>query len=361
MALGHLGLLDVAAGAVDVAGVRVGDGGRDGEHDVAERAAVGLPERRLRALDHRHALDAGPAAADHGPVDPLQQVHADRPTTAPAAAPAAAAAAPPPGRPAPAGPRPAAAGSAPRRPGRPRRGAGRPPPAAPARRVSRSPLSSAASPIRAVAKATPRSAPWCSARRRRPLGEVDHLVVRDRAVEQVLRHAQVGVEHRGRQPRVVLRTTQLAQEALEPLAPLVGDQALQPDEVHDLPGVARLEQRARRVRGLPRRVEVAGEVGQAAAGQQQRSVRGVPLDVEVRERRLRGLEVALEGRRPAPAAPAPAGARSRWSPTGPPGRRRRPTGPPGPSAGRRAARAGARGRCPRRGRRRRRAGPSPSR
>ena len=65
------------------------------------------------------------------------------------------------------------------------------------------------------------------------LGLGDHLGVRHGSVEQVLRHAEVGVEDRGGQPLLALAATQLVPEPVEPLAAVVRDQALQRHEVGD--------------------------------------------------------------------------------------------------------------------------------
>ena len=58
-----------------------------------------------------------------------------------------------------------------------------------------------------------------------------HLVVRRRPVQQVLGHAQVRVEHRRGKLRVLGRGAELATEPVEPLAAVVGDHALEGDDV----------------------------------------------------------------------------------------------------------------------------------
>ena len=154
-------------------------------------------------------------------------------------------------------------------------------------------MSRAASPIRDVAKATPRSAPVLFGPAAQLLGELDHLAVGDRSVEEVLRHAEVRVEQRRRQRRVPAGTPQLEPEAFEPLPALVRDQPLQPDEV-DV----------------------------AATGRRASSSGCAPWPQRPRPRRRR--------RRSRPGCPGPAGAaRRRRRP-----RARAPPAPPRRSAGR---------------------------
>lgn len=57
------------------------------------------------------------------------------------------------------------------------------------------------------------------------LGLGDDVGIRDRSVQQVLRHAQVRVEHGRREALLPLRSPHLAWEPFEPLAPLVRDRS----------------------------------------------------------------------------------------------------------------------------------------
>ena len=66
--------LQVVLGVVEVADVGTGDGGRDGEHDVAEHALVLGPEGRLRTVDYGAGRDGVGRGADHRPEDALQEV-----------------------------------------------------------------------------------------------------------------------------------------------------------------------------------------------------------------------------------------------------------------------------------------------
>ena len=81
------------------------------------------------------------------------------------------------------------------------------------------------------------------------LGLGDDLGIRDRSVEQVLRDAQVRVEHGRREALLALRSPHLAREAFEPLAPLVRDQALQPHEVRQVPAVVGEREHVARLAG----------------------------------------------------------------------------------------------------------------
>ena len=116
-----------------------------------------------------------------------------------------------------------------------------------------------------------------------PGREVDHLVVRDRAVEGVLRHAEMGVEHRRREPGLPASAAARSRKcwnhsprwcAISPCSPTRSM----------ICQVSSAGQRAGLVGRLPGRLDVPGEVGQAPPRQQQRRVGGVALDREVPER-----------------------------------------------------------------------------
>ena len=146
----------VVPGGVEVTDLGTRDRRRDGQHDHAEAARVGLPQRRLGLVDQR-AGGLGRRAPRGSSSRRCAAAGAWRsPTSAPAAGRARAGAAPPPCRPAPAGPRPVAAGCAPPPPARRRRGAGRPPRPARARRGRGRP--SAAPPRRSARARTRRRA-----------------------------------------------------------------------------------------------------------------------------------------------------------------------------------------------------------
>jgi hypothetical protein len=59
----------------------------------------------------------------------------------------------------------------------------------------------------------------------------DHLLVRRGSIQEVLGDAEVRVEHRRGQLRVLPRPPQLTAEPIEPLTPVVGDHALEGDDV----------------------------------------------------------------------------------------------------------------------------------
>ena len=166
------------------------------QHDRAEQAGVVPAERRLGAVDDRR----GPRAGRRRRGSSCRRCAAAgawrSSTSAPAAAPAAAAASPPRRRPRRRAPRRGAAASAPRRPPSRGRGAGRRLRSARRRRASRSPESSAASPISADANAAARSAPLRRAVVCRSRATLDDLGVRRRPVQHVLGRAEVAVEDR---------------------------------------------------------------------------------------------------------------------------------------------------------------------
>ena len=113
------------------------------------------------------------------------------------------------------------------------------------------------------------------------LGLGDDLGIGLAAVEQVLRHAQVGVEDGAGQAVVSLRASQLGAEAREPLPTLVRQQPLQPHQVDQVPWVVDPAQPLASLGGdLPRRLHVAGEVRQGALGEQQRRVGLVVLELQ---------------------------------------------------------------------------------
>ena len=144
------------------------------------------------------------------------------------------------------------------------------------------------------------------------LGLGDDLGVGLPAVEQVLRHAQVGVEEGAGQPLVSLGPPQLGAEAREPLPALVRQQAVQPDEVDQVPRVVDPPQP---LAGLgsdpPGGLHVAAEVRHAcpARGAGTRRPRRPPA------RGRPGPSVRSPGRHrprpPAPGARGPAGGQFR--------------------------------------------------
>ena len=123
-----------------------------------------------------------------------------------------------------------------------------------------------------------------------------------------------------------MRAAQLHPEPLEPLTSVVSDQALQGDEVHELPRVVRgVEERPTLVGDLPRGVEVAVEVREVPArsriGPSAASPSGEPGE------RLAGdVEVAGEGGRPGQPCPDQPVLGAGASPRPPPGTPRRPRG-----------------------------------
>jgi len=100
-----------------------------------------------------------------------------------------------------------------------------------------------------------------------------HLVVGRRPVEQVLGDAQVRVEHRRGQLRVLGRGAELAPEPVEPLAAVVGDHALKGDDVEQAArrsgrqghGASRLDRRLSAI-------DITGEVGKHAPRQEEGAV-----------------------------------------------------------------------------------------
>ena len=127
------------------------------------------------------------------------------------------------------------------------------------------------------------------------LGLGDDLGIGLAAVEQVLRHAQVGVEEGAGQAVVSLGATQLGAEAREPLAALVGQQALQPHQVDQVPRVVHAPQPLARLgRDPPGGLHVAGEVGQDALREQERAVGLVALEVQPGQGRACGRQVPAD-------------------------------------------------------------------
>ena len=118
----------------------------------------------------------------------------------------------------------------------------------------------------------------------RPLGlltqlarQGHHLVVGRRPVEQVLGDAQVRVEHRRGELRVLCRGAELTTEPVEPLAAVVGDHALEGDDVEQ--AVRRSRRQGHGASRLDRRVgavDVTGEVGEHAPRQEDCAVVRAP-------------------------------------------------------------------------------------
>ncbi len=135
--------------------------------------------------------------------------------------------------------------------------------------------------------------------RQQLLGVVDHLVVRDRAVQQVLRDAQVRVEQSRDEPLPASGASELVPEALEPLTARVGDQALQREQVDERHRVVwGPQQGTALVRDLPRPFDVAGEEREVALRDQDRAVGSVTLGLQSGQRLDADLHLACQGRRP---------------------------------------------------------------
>ena len=175
-------------------------------------------------------------------------------------------------------------------------------------------------------RAAPRPAPrWPAGGR-----QLEHLGVRGGAVEQVLGHAQVRVEDPDRELRPAGPPLQLAAQALEPLPAVVGEEALQRDEVEQLP-VGRPVSASRRRASATAPTAAAKSRGgrQVAAGEQDRRVVGAAVELQPVEGGLGRLQVAGH----VPPAPQPAGPRRRVGPGAErlPERARAPGSPPAPS------------------------------
>ena len=96
-----------------------------------------------------------------------------------------------------------------------------------------------------------------------------HLVVWRRPVQQVLGHAQVRVEDRRGKLRVLGRGAELATEPVEPLAAVVGDHALEGDDVEQAVRCSgRQGHGASRFYCRVSGVDITGEVGEHAPHQQ---------------------------------------------------------------------------------------------
>ncbi len=145
------------------------------------------------------------------------------------------------------------------------------------------------------------------------LGELDDLGVGHRPVQQVLGHAEVGVEQGGGEAGPAARTPQLEPEPFEPLAALVRDQTLQRHQVDVVPGVFRGQQRPggrppRRPRPRRRRRRSRrGCPGPAGSGRPPRRPRAPDRRAPPQQCRAPRRSTRL-----VPASHARAGARCRW-------------------------------------------------
>ena len=140
----------------------------------------------------------------------------------------------------------------------------------------------------------------------RPLGvgpqlmrQRHHLGVRRRAVEEVLRDADVAVEDLGRQGRALPRGPQLAQQPVEPLAPVMGDHPFERDDVQqDVGGLRRQSQLTGLLDDPLCRGDVAGEVGMHAHRHEDLSVVGATAEGQPVERLGCRRHVPRHHRRP---------------------------------------------------------------
>ncbi len=221
---------------------------------TAQNVHVGVPQRRLGPVDQRPGRQRVRRGQDHRPVDALQQMHARSPTSGPAAAP---------------GEQPRASS---RSPCASRTSASR-------CRLCASPAGASMSRCRSTASAqlafgalevTHQQGRLADQRRgegdatqgtdsgrRAAAGPrlLDDLVVGDRAVEEVLGDAQVRVEESRGEPLLRRASAAARSGTARTTRPLVRDQPLQGDEVHELHGSSgecRSDSRAP-VGDLPRR------------------------------------------------------------------------------------------------------------
>ena len=123
----------------------------------------------------------------------------------------------------------------------------------------------------------------------------DHLLVGGGPVEEVLGDAEVRVEHRRGQLRVLARRPELTAEPVEPLTPVVGDHALQGDDSEQEVGRSRPEgQRACPIDCCVRAVEITGEVGEHPPPQQDGTVVGATTGLQPGQRLLSRGEVPTQ-------------------------------------------------------------------